>query len=305
VTLTEIEPSSSLIATRLAAKSIITDLQMDDYHSNSSRQARFIQQQEADKKQELIDISIQHQILSPFTAFIGIETRTDEEKASTSNMILREVPIEIRANESVSDDDYDIYSPGRSMQNTLALDSDEDAEEECEVDCIVNELLPSSKKKAALLPVRQRRYASLLHKRMSRLRSRSRSRSRSPPRRHSKRASKHQDVDDNSPSDTIRQIIDLQRFSGLWSNNNRDEIISFLQQNSASKNVDLKKICHDYRDKDQDIILSMIIMLILMKYFTADESLWKPIIKKCVKAMENRLGKKEYNEITDKIKQVV
>jgi hypothetical protein len=49
----------------------------------------------------------------------------------------------------------------------------------------------------------------------------------------------------------------------------------------------------------------MIIMLILMKYFTADESLWKPIIKKCVKAMENRLGKKEYNEITDKIKQVV
>lgn len=305
MTLTEIEPSSSLIATRLAAKSIITDLQMDDYHSNSSRQARFIQQQEADKKQELIDISIQHQILSPFTAFIGIETRTDEEKASTSNMILREVPIEIRANESVSDDDYDIYSPGRSMQNTLALDSDEDAEEECEVDCIVNELLSSSKKKAALLPVRQRRYASLLHKRMSRLRSRSRSRSRSPPRRHSKRASKHQDVDDNSPSDTIRQIIDLQRFSGLWSNNNRDEIISFLQQNSASKNVDLKKICHDYRDKDQDIILSMIIMLILMKYFTADESLWKPIIKKCVKAMENRLGKKEYNEITDKIKQVV
>jgi hypothetical protein len=85
----------------------------------------------------------------------------------------------------------------------------------------------------------------------------------------------------------------------------RDEIISFLQQNPATQNVGLNNIIDGYRDKDQDVILSMIIMLIFMKYFIADQSLWRPIIKKCTKAMENQLGKEEYNEITDKIKQIV
>jgi hypothetical protein len=42
-----------------------------------------------------------------------------------------------------------------------------------------------------------------------------------------------------------------------------------------------------------------------MKYFTADESLWKPIIKKCAKTMEYQLGKDVYNEISDRIRQTV
>ncbi|CAF4326855.1 unnamed protein product, partial [Adineta steineri] len=84
VTFKETQPLPSLIATRLAAKSIITDLQTDDYNSKSSCQERFIEQQKADKKQELIDISIQHQVLSPFTAFIGIETRTEQEIAAST-----------------------------------------------------------------------------------------------------------------------------------------------------------------------------------------------------------------------------
>ena len=39
-------------------------------------------------------------------------------------------------------------------------------------------------------------------------------------------------------------------------------------------------------------------MFIFAKYFTDDEPLWKP-------AMKNRLGGKEYNEIADKIKNIV
>ncbi|CAF3085502.1 unnamed protein product [Rotaria sp. Silwood2] len=110
VTFTDTEPLSSLVATRLVAKSIINDLQIVDYNSKSSHHNRFIEQYKEDKKQELINVSIQYQILSPFTAFIGIETRTDQEiitEASSGEMILQEVPIEIRSNESTLDNSND------------------------------------------------------------------------------------------------------------------------------------------------------------------------------------------------------
>ena len=113
---------------------------------------------------------------------------------------------------------------------------------------------------------------------------------------------------DGNPSDVIRQIIGLQNFNGLWSINDLKQISSLLQQSTVTtvlKDVDLEKSLMDYKDKDNDVILSMIIMFIFAKYFTKDESLWKPLMKKCAKTMENRLGNEEYNEISDKIKKLV
>jgi hypothetical protein len=337
VTLTKTEPSSSLIATRLAAKSIITDLQIDDYNSQSSRQARFVEQQEADKKQELIDLSIQHQILSPFTAFIGVETRTEQEKASASEIILREVPIEIRANDSSSDDDANSprHVAFRRKQMSTSSDDEEcddeideedfDDEEDCDDESIgssvrLTSCLRNSSAKVGLVRCASRRRSrsrSPQRRRATRSNkviaiecdttsesSTSRSRSRSCS--HRERSSIEDQIEnDITPSDTIRQIIGLQNYSGFWSMNNLEQIILLLQRNSTSKDVDLKKILHDYKEKDNDIILSMIIMFIFMKYFLNDQALWKPIIKKCAKALENQLGKKEYNDITDKIKPIV
>ncbi len=344
------DPSSSLIATRLAAKSIITDLQMDDYNSNSSRQARFVEQQEADKKQELIDLSIQHQILSPFTAFIGVETRTEQENASVGEMILREVPIEIRANENSSA--YDATSAGYNFMAMMqaSTSSDEDMDEDCDdsnekqaafFDEEEDEDCDDSNEKQAAFSDEEEdedcddsdekqvafsdinafkpvvalcRKKILIHhmdkcsRKLSlecHRMSRSRSRSRSPQQRRELHCLRRLLEDDISPSDIIRQIISLQNFSGFWSINNLKEISSLLQKHIGSKDVDLQKILNDYKDKDNDIILSMIIMFIFMKYFTDNESLWKPIIKKCAQAMESQLGKKEYNAMTDKIKQIV
>jgi hypothetical protein len=283
---------------------------MDDYNSNTSRQARFAEQQQADKKQELIDISIQHQILSPFTAFIGVITRTEQENASADEMILREVPIEIRDHESSSNSND---SSSGSDNSCADLFEDKDCEDECdEIDDDDRKLISCRNQSRSVFfermavnkrSVCNRTSSSRANRRQM---SRSRSRSRSPQQRHrSSSSSKYQHNNDSSPSDIIRQIIGLQNFSGLWSIKNLEEIISFLQKIAILKDIDLKKILNDYKDKDNDIILSIIIMFIFMKYLIDDELLWKPIIKKCAKAMENQLGKNEYNGITDKIRQVV
>ncbi|CAF1335234.1 unnamed protein product [Adineta steineri] len=347
VTFNETQPLSSLIATRLAAKSIITDLQTDDYNSKSSCQERFIEQQKADKKQELIDISIQHQILSPFTAFIGIETRTEQEIASSSGkMILREVPIEISDKKSLSIDydageddddasaDYDLsrvqeYCAITVCEEGAYSEEDVDCEEDVgykeDVDCSEEflETIPKSPILAEKEKFSQSEYSNSLPRDRK-----SRSRSRSPllsiKRRCCKRRElsnsddsqglndeslcNNQQKDDIESSDVIRQIINLQNFSGLWSINDLKQIMTLLQQSTVTtllKNDDWEKILGDYETIDKNVILSMIIMCIFMKYFINDEPLWKPLMKKCAKAMENQLGKTEYNETTDKIKEVV
>ena len=48
------------------------------------------------RKQRIIDLSLKYNILSPHTAFVGVEKRTN---ASNAEMVLREVPIEISADD--------------------------------------------------------------------------------------------------------------------------------------------------------------------------------------------------------------
>ncbi|UJR20577.1 hypothetical protein I4U23_023703 [Adineta vaga] len=344
VTFTDVQPSSTLLATRLAAKSIIKDLQTDDYKSNSSRQARFSGQEKNNIKQELIDISIQHQILSPFTAFIGIETRTEQERAaiaSSGEMILREIPIEINnendllpddesasyhampvdcdqvkcgytvddEEEAVCDDDdeEDDYEENGvchyvdEEEEAVCDDDDNDDEEEALLDDESFYMLRSPKNDRGI-------------ERISR-NFRSRSRSRSPRQQSSSKSfdsscdddnlSAHEDMPNDNSCDIIRQIIALQNFNGLWSIKNLKQMITLSQSNTIKTDVDFEKIIDDFKDKDNDAILSVIIMCILAKYFPDDEPLWKPLIKKCKKALENRLGNNEANHISNTIKQLV
>ncbi|CAF3511750.1 unnamed protein product, partial [Rotaria sp. Silwood2] len=55
-------------------------------------------------KQQIIELSLKYNILSPHTAFIGIEKRTN---ANNTGRMLREVPIEISA------DDQHLFTPSR------------------------------------------------------------------------------------------------------------------------------------------------------------------------------------------------
>ncbi|CAF3276237.1 unnamed protein product [Rotaria socialis] len=96
---------------RLAAKALILELQHSKLPSSigqnhsGSLQSRFqhnqpspiptVDEKETTKKR-IIKLSLKYQILSPHTAFIGVEKRVN---ASNADMVLREVPIQISADD--------------------------------------------------------------------------------------------------------------------------------------------------------------------------------------------------------------
>jgi hypothetical protein len=93
---------------RLAAKAIILELQhskLPPKNTTGSLQARFKQikstpvsiiDEKDSTKKRIIELSLKYKILSPFTAFVGIEKRLN---ASNADMVLREVPIQISADD--------------------------------------------------------------------------------------------------------------------------------------------------------------------------------------------------------------
>ncbi len=96
--------SSDGMIARLAAKALILELQHSKLSSSNKNELTASQQTEAlneeikmtkeQIKEKIIEISLKYNILSPYTAFVGIEKRVN---ASNANLVLREVPIEISA----------------------------------------------------------------------------------------------------------------------------------------------------------------------------------------------------------------
>ncbi|UJR18728.1 hypothetical protein I4U23_005635 [Adineta vaga] len=113
---------------RLAAKALILELQHAKLPSSRSRmnlgslQTRFREQQlngspdnedeiaKNEIKKRIIELSLQYHILSPHTAFVGVERRINSNNA---NMILREVPIQI------SVDDQHLYGHSGTMNSKI------------------------------------------------------------------------------------------------------------------------------------------------------------------------------------------
>ncbi|CAF2100033.1 unnamed protein product [Rotaria magnacalcarata] len=106
---------------KLAAKALILELQHSKLPSSigqnhsGSLQSRFqhnqpsptptLDEKEITKKR-IIELSLKYQILSPHTAFIGVEKRVN---SSNADMVLREVPIQISA------DDEDLFEFQQTM----------------------------------------------------------------------------------------------------------------------------------------------------------------------------------------------
>jgi hypothetical protein len=74
---------------RLAAKALILELEHSKLPSSTEKDVT-----KETIKRNIIDISLKYNILSPYTAFVGVENRVD---GNNSDMILREVPIQISA----------------------------------------------------------------------------------------------------------------------------------------------------------------------------------------------------------------
>jgi hypothetical protein len=96
----EIIDYNNQLITHLAAKALIQEITHEKDIYAGSQQTRFQKGKEDDNKKRLIDISLKYNILCPHTAFIGIETRTDSStQNANANMVLREIPIEISADD--------------------------------------------------------------------------------------------------------------------------------------------------------------------------------------------------------------
>jgi hypothetical protein len=87
---------------RLAAKALILELQnaktttADCLQSCSQEEIDLNENMEKIRKKNIIELSLNYSILSPFTAFIGVEKRIN---GSNIDMALREVPIQISADD--------------------------------------------------------------------------------------------------------------------------------------------------------------------------------------------------------------
>jgi hypothetical protein len=84
---------------RLAAKALVLELQ----HAKTARAdcLQSCSQEENEnmeklRKKNIIELSLNYSILSPFTAFIGVEKRIN---GNNTDMALREVPIQISADD--------------------------------------------------------------------------------------------------------------------------------------------------------------------------------------------------------------
>ena len=75
---------------RLAAKALILELQHAKIPSSNDES----QMTKETIRERIIQISLEHNILSPFTAFVGVEKRVN---TSNADMVLREIPIELSA----------------------------------------------------------------------------------------------------------------------------------------------------------------------------------------------------------------
>ncbi|CAF1443390.1 unnamed protein product, partial [Adineta steineri] len=110
--------SSNGTIARLAAKALILELQHQKLPSSTQKKKRSLlktlfkkhhNDDETTKettKKRIIELSLKYNILSPHTAFVGVEKRMN---ASNADMILREVPIQISA-----DDQHLLTHPRRS-----------------------------------------------------------------------------------------------------------------------------------------------------------------------------------------------
>ncbi|CAF1023006.1 unnamed protein product [Adineta steineri] len=275
--------SNNATIARLAAKALILELQHSKLPLSinkgnvGSRQTRF--QQPVVSKDEsattkettqkrIIDLSLKYNILSPHTAFVGVEKRVN---ASNSDMVLREVPIQI----SADDQHLRIHSSKRfargassahcfaAMRSTMMmcrssinglkraapsnttnlryqkpalLLTDSLCDEEDDDDCFALSSIPNQKAKEDAWPT------------------------------------------DNQ--DIVRYLVSKQKFDGSWN----------LDSKSIEK-LTGKPLSDFQQSTNNQILVSAIVIVVLETRFAALSSIWHGIVQKARKRLIDLLGK--------------
>ncbi|CAF3977078.1 unnamed protein product, partial [Rotaria sp. Silwood1] len=302
---------------RLAAKALILKLQHAKLPSSNmkrmktgSTQSRFQELQESaatneekmeisskeTTKQRIIALSLKYNILSPHTAFVGIEKRTN---TSNIDMVLREVPIQISA-----DDQHLQMSPqgsfssggrggrglgaGGALRHRKVIDSyshNTRARRFCprallapnvnlelqEDEVSFDARMPLS---TAYKPISSMTEDISMHDEDD-------SFSDSMSKKEKKKSSKKETWPSND-QDIVRYLINKQKFDGLWSLDSQDvkkltgkTLADFQSQNGQV---------------DHQVLVSAIIIAVLETRFSALASMWYGIVQKARKRLTDLLG---------------
>jgi len=275
---------------RLAAKALILELQHSKLSSsnkkNGSRQARFEEQVEEEKekssndekenrKKRIIELSLKYNILSPYTAFVGIEKRVN---GNNDDMVLREVPIQISADDQHLNTSLFIHN--QSYQTQLSCLSA--ASSAFYMDSI-----------AGCADMDQARYSpnialndsydyrfKLLESYLS----------------SSTASSVPEEKEEMFPAgdqDIVRYLISKQEFDGLWDLNSKE-----IEQLTG------KPLTHFQQPTDVQVLVSAVVILVLETRFTSFSSMWHGVVQKARKRLLDLLGNdnKKLNSLFEDIR---
>jgi stringent starvation protein B len=257
--------NNAMIA-RLAAKALILELQhaklpSSEKKSTGSLQTRFEEQQQSrasnnehetmkeTTKKRIIQLSLEYNILSPHTAFVGIEKRTN---ASNIDMVLREVPIQISA-----DDQHLELASGRfAMHSNIVLDIDNCLDDEEEEEPI-NECLDNYPE--SIRPVATEN--SLIKGAAS-------------------SEKQKEDLWPTNNQDIVRHLIDKQKFDGSWD----------LDSKSIEQLTGKPLTVFQHLTNNQ-VLISAIVIAVLETRFASLSSMWHGVVQKARKRLVDLLGK--------------
>jgi len=278
---------------RLAAKALILELQhsklpsSEKKKSTGSLQTRFkepeqatasINEDETTKetiKKRIIELSLKYNILSPHTAFVGIEKRVN---ANNADMVLREVPIQVSTDDQHLEVHSQMYlrSAPTMMCNSMAssfmpsikssvnnycarsraaMECDlfsmgfyDDEEEANYNDSLACNMLSITTKRTMV-------EAAVSKK-------------------------PEEDVWPTGNQDVVRHLIDKQKFDGSWD----------LDSKSIEKLTGKPLIAFQQSTNNQ-VLVSAIVITVLETRFASFSSMWHGVVQKARKRLIDLLGK--------------
>ncbi|CAF0841873.1 unnamed protein product [Rotaria sordida] len=303
---------------RLAAKALILELQHSKLPSSvkqnisGSLQSRFqedrpsstpattIDEKEIIKKR-IIELSLKYQILSPYTAFIGVEKRMN---ASNVDMVLREIPIQISADDEHLQVSQVMNFPAcmmpsppmmnRSMlapmsmasikQSTLNWDMDcANLRSMSQVDLLLNDLVYKDCLEAEIAESDD--LISSTHS------------SNYPPISSYQQSLIDQDKSEAWPigdQNIVRYLINKQKFDGLWDLNTKS-----IEQLTG------KSLTNFPSFNNQQILITAIVVVALETRFATMSTMWHGVVQKARKRLLDLLGKdaKQLQSLLESIRQ--
>ncbi|UJR12930.1 hypothetical protein I4U23_017103 [Adineta vaga] len=298
---------------RLAAKALILELQHAKLPSSNTKtleigstQIRLQEPMETSSeeiaKQRIIAISLKYNILSPYTAFVGVEKRMN---ASNANMVLREVPIQISADDQHLQRSIQGYVGTGRGRGGLGLGIGGACRHRKVLpDTYGNRNTKYSNVKSSSFNASQpiicdnseyklKLRSSTLHKRTSQPKSlclndaddqdNVYSDSVSKKKRKRKEMFSEKEIWPSNDQDIVRLLINKQLFDGLW--NLDSEAIKNLTEKTLAEFT-----CGDSQI-DQQVLVSMIVIAVLEARFGTLAMMWHGVVQKARKRLINLLKK--------------